>query len=41
MMEWKKDTAKMKEPELSGSPELNISTEPSVTVRLPQLSIPK
>jgi hypothetical protein len=32
---------KMKELELSGSPELNVTTEPSVKVRLPQLSIPK
>ena len=32
---------KMEELELSGSPELNVTTEPSVKVRLPQLSIPK
>jgi hypothetical protein len=32
---------KMKELELSGSPELDVTTEPSVKVRLPQLSIPK
>jgi hypothetical protein len=31
----------MKEPELTGVPELNVTTEPSVKVKLPQLSIPK
>jgi hypothetical protein len=31
----------MKELGLSGSPELNVTTEPSVKVKLPQLSIPK
>jgi hypothetical protein len=33
--------SKMKEPELSGSPELHVTTEPSVKVRLPQLSVLK
>ena len=33
--------SKVKVPELSGSPELNVTTEPSVKVKLPQLSIPK
>jgi hypothetical protein len=32
---------KMKELELTQAPEFNITTEPSVTVRLPQLSIPQ
>ena len=32
---------KMKELELAGSPELNVTTEPSVKVKLPQLSILK
>jgi DNA-directed RNA polymerase subunit N (RpoN/RPB10) len=32
---------KMKELELTGAPEFNITTEPSVKVRLPQLSIPQ
>ena len=32
---------KMKELELSGFPELNVTTEPSVKVKFLQLSIPK
>ena len=32
---------KMKEIELVGAPELNVTGEPSVKVKLPQLSIPK
>jgi len=32
---------KMKELEVEGAPELNVTTEPSVKVKLPQLSIPK
>ena len=32
---------KVEELELSGPPELNVTTEPTVKVRLPQLSIPK
>ena len=32
---------KMKELEVVGAPELNVTTEPSVKVKLPQLSIPK
>jgi len=32
---------KMKNLELSGSPELNVTTEPSVKVKLPQLPVPK
>jgi hypothetical protein len=32
---------KMKELEFAGAPELNINTEPSVKVKLTQLSIPK
>jgi hypothetical protein len=32
---------KMKELELAGAPKLNVTTEPSVKVKLPQLSVPK
>jgi len=32
---------RMKEFELSGSPELNVTTEPSVKIKLLQLSLPK
>ena len=32
---------KMKELEVAGAPEFNVTTEPSVKVKLPQLSIPK